>query len=85
MSLGRHRNPEQDVAFGLQQLVDIALKALSPAVNDTTTAIMAIDYLGELVGRLAHTHLPRRPPLRWPPPAGAGAGLRLHRLRVPGL
>ena len=58
VSLGRHRNPEQDVAFGLQQLVDIALKALSPAVNDTTTAIMAIDYLGELVGRLAHRTFP---------------------------
>ncbi|WP_250636929.1 DUF2254 family protein [Hymenobacter sp. PAMC 26628] len=53
VSPGCHRNPEQDVAFGLQQLVDIALKALSPAVNDTTTAIMALDYLGELVGRLA--------------------------------
>ncbi len=58
VSLGRHRNPEQDVAFGLQQLVDIALKALSPAVNDTTTAIMAVDYLGELVGRLAHRTFP---------------------------
>lgn len=58
VSLGRHRNPEQDVAFGLQQLVDIALKALSPAVNDTTTAIMAIDYLGELVGQLAHCTFP---------------------------
>jgi len=53
VSIGRHRNPEQDVAFGLQQLVDIALKALSPAVNDTTTAIMAIDYLGELTAQLA--------------------------------
>ncbi|MDQ2771780.1 MAG: DUF2254 domain-containing protein [Bacteroidota bacterium] len=58
VSLGRHRNPEQDVAFGLQQLVDIALKALSPAVNDTTTAIMAIDYLGELGGQLARREFP---------------------------
>lgn len=58
VSLGRHRNPEQDVAFGVQQLVDIALKALSPAVNDTTTAIMAIDYPGELLGRLARRDFP---------------------------
>ncbi len=58
VSIGRHRNPGQDVAFGLQQLVDIALKALSPAVNDTTTAIMAIDYLGELTGRLARREFP---------------------------
>jgi len=58
VGLGPHRNPAQDVAFGVQQLVDIALKALSPAVNDTTTAIMAIDYLGELVGRLARCDFP---------------------------
>ena len=57
-SIGRHRNPAQDVAFGLQQLVDIALKALSPGINDTTTAIMAIDYLGELGGQLARREFP---------------------------
>ncbi|MGY3091001.1 putative membrane protein [Hymenobacter sp. UYAg731] len=62
VGIGRHRNPAQDVAFGLQQLVDVALKALSPAVNDTTTAIMAIDYLGELGGRLARRDFPN--PLR---------------------
>ena len=56
--IGRHRNPLQDVAFGMQQLVDIALKALSAAVNDTTTAIMAVDYLGELLGRLARREFP---------------------------
>ncbi|MFD1467146.1 DUF2254 domain-containing protein [Hymenobacter caeli] len=58
VGLGPHRNPAQDAAFGVQQLVDIALKALSPAVNDTTTAIMALDYLGELVGRLARREFP---------------------------
>ncbi|WP_210519003.1 DUF2254 domain-containing protein [Hymenobacter terricola] len=62
VSIGRHRNPAQDVAFGVQQLVDIALKALSPAVNDTTTAVMAVDYLGELGGRLARREFPT--PLR---------------------
>ncbi|WP_019949655.1 DUF2254 domain-containing protein [Hymenobacter aerophilus] len=58
VGLGRHRNPTQDVAFGVQQLVDIALKALSPAVNDTTTAVMAIDYLGELTAQLARRDFP---------------------------
>ena len=39
------RTVEGDVAFGLRQIVDIALKALSPAINDSTTAITCIDYL----------------------------------------
>jgi uncharacterized membrane protein len=56
--IGRHRNTEQDVAFGIQQLVDIALKSLSPGINDTTTAIMAIDYLGLVSQRLASRDFP---------------------------
>ncbi|MEZ0612069.1 DUF2254 domain-containing protein [Fibrella sp. WM1] len=60
VSVGRHRNVEQDVAFGIQQLVDITLKALSPGINDTTTAIMAIDYLGATVGLLAEREFPAR-------------------------
>jgi uncharacterized membrane protein len=60
ISIGRHRNIEQDVAFGLQQLVDIALKALSPGINDTTTAIMAVDYLGAIGERLASREFPAR-------------------------
>lgn len=60
VSIGRHRNIEQDVAFGIQQLVDITLKALSPGINDTTTAIMAVDYLGEIGERLARRAFPAR-------------------------
>lgn len=60
VSIGRHRNIEQDVAFGIQQLVDIALKALSPGINDTTTAIMAIDYLGAICEQLAQREFPAR-------------------------
>jgi uncharacterized membrane protein len=60
VSIGRHRNIEQDVAFGIQQLVDIALKALSPGINDTTTAIMAVDYLGAIGERLARREFPAR-------------------------
>ena len=49
---------EQDAAFGLQQLVDVALKALSPGINDPTTACMCIDRLGALLGRLASRRFP---------------------------
>ncbi|KAA9353442.1 DUF2254 domain-containing protein [Larkinella humicola] len=58
IAIGRHRNIEQDVTFGIQQLVDIALKALSPGINDTTTAIMAIDYAGAIMERLASRNFP---------------------------
>lgn len=60
VSVGRHRNVEQDVAFGIQQLVDITLKALSPGINDTTTAVMAVDYLGSVVSQLARREFPTR-------------------------
>ncbi len=58
--LSRYRTIEQDVGFGIRQLVDIALKALSPGVNDTTTAINCIDNLGELIGELASRQMPAR-------------------------
>lgn len=51
--VGRQRTVEQDAAFGLRQAVDIALKALSPGVNDTTTAVQAIDHLSAVLRRLA--------------------------------
>lgn len=60
ISIGRHRNIEQDVAFGIQQLVDVTLKALSPGINDTTTAIMAVDYLGAIGEQLARREFPAR-------------------------
>lgn len=47
------RTYEQDVAFGFRELVDIAERALSPAVNDPTTAAQAIDILHDLLRRLA--------------------------------
>ncbi|MGY2132581.1 DUF2254 domain-containing protein [Hymenobacter sp. HD11105] len=55
--LGSLRTTEQDAGFGLRQIVDIALKALSPGINDTTTAIISIDHLGSLVAQLADRHL----------------------------
>lgn len=52
-TLGRQRTPYKDVAYGIRQLVDVALKALSPGVNDTTTAVMVIDYLTAILVHLA--------------------------------
>lgn len=49
---GPHRTLTQDVAFGVDQLVEIALRALSPAVNDTFTALTCIDWLGECLCRI---------------------------------
>jgi len=60
MVVARHRSIEQDVAFGIQQLVDITLRALSSGVNDTTTAIMAIDHLALASQRLASRPFPPR-------------------------
>lgn len=51
------RTIEQDAAFGVRQLVDIAIKALSPAVNDTTTAVTCVDYLGALLVQLANRRI----------------------------
>ena len=57
-SISNYRTIEQDVSFGIQQIVDIALKALSPGVNDTTTAVNCIHYLGAIVGRIAERDFP---------------------------
>lgn len=54
--LGPIRTMQQDVAFGLRQLVDIALKAISPAVNDPSTATICIDRLGSLLSEIARRH-----------------------------
>lgn len=51
--IGRQRTVEQDVAFGIRQIVDIAMKALSPGINDTTTAVMCVDHLAAILTRLA--------------------------------
>jgi uncharacterized membrane protein len=49
---------EQDAAFGIRQIVDVALKALSPGINDTTTAVMCVDYLSAILARLAPRQVP---------------------------
>ncbi len=51
--IGPLRSMEDDVEFGVLQLVDIALKAISPAVNDPSTAINCVDNLSRLLVRAA--------------------------------
>jgi uncharacterized membrane protein len=51
--IGFERTLEQDASFGLRQLIDMACKALSPAVNDPYTAVQAIEHLTVLYGALA--------------------------------
>lgn len=49
VQLGRERTLEQDPAFAFRIIVDIAEKALSPAINDPTTGVLAIDQLQSLL------------------------------------
>jgi uncharacterized membrane protein len=50
--LGGERTFEQDPKYAIRLLVDIAIKALSPAVNDPTTAVQALDQIEDLLRRL---------------------------------
>jgi uncharacterized membrane protein len=56
-SIDRYRMVEHDSAFGIR-LVDMALRALSPSTNDTTTAVMCVDYLTAILARLAPRQTP---------------------------
>jgi uncharacterized membrane protein len=72
--IGPTRTMQQDVEFGIIQIVDIALRAMSPAVNDPSTAISCVDQLGRIIivwiGRL-------------PPPSHHYAPPHVLRLFVP--
>jgi uncharacterized membrane protein len=50
---GPLRTLSQDIAFGIDQLVEIGIRALSPAVNDTFTALTCIDWLGDSLCKIA--------------------------------
>jgi uncharacterized membrane protein len=50
---GSLRTLSQDIAFGIDQLVEIAIRALSAAVNDTFTALTCIDWLGDCLSKIA--------------------------------
>jgi uncharacterized membrane protein len=51
--VGFERTQEQDAAFGIRQLVDMACKGLSPAVNDPYTAVQAVDHLSVIFCAMA--------------------------------
>ena len=72
--IGSTRTMQQDIEFGIIQIVDIALRALSPAVNDPSTAISCVDQLSRImiqwIGRL-------------PPPTHYYAPPHVLRLVVP--
>ncbi len=57
--LGPTRTLENDIEFGILQIVDIALKAISPAVNDPSTAITCIDQLSSILIRFAARENPQ--------------------------
>jgi len=63
---GASRTLQQDVEFGVLQIVDIALKAISPAVNDPSTAITCVDQLSRILIRFASREAPE--PVLYDPP-----------------
>nr|MBA2794841.1 DUF2254 domain-containing protein [Thermoleophilaceae bacterium] len=53
VAIASERDLDQDVDFGLRQLADTALKAMSPGINDPATAVTCIGYLRSILARLA--------------------------------
>lgn len=60
VALGAERTIEQDPAFALRILVDIAIRALSPAVNDPTTAVQVLNHIEAFLYTVGRTELRRR-------------------------
>jgi uncharacterized membrane protein len=57
-AVGAQRATERDPLFGLELLAEIALRALSPGINDPNTAVNCLDFIGDLLVRLAAHDLP---------------------------
>ena len=57
IAFGRERTIEQDSTFALRVIVDIAIRALSKAINDPTTAVLGIDQLQRLLRNVGKRHL----------------------------
>lgn len=58
ITVGAQRSIEQDAAFGIRQLVDVAVKAISPGINDPTTATDCIDRLTQILVAAGRRHTP---------------------------
>lgn len=50
--IGPFRTPNQDIEFSIRHVIDIALRALSPSLNDSNTALVVVDHLGGSLSRL---------------------------------
>ena len=61
LDLGRSRTVYQDPTFGIRQLVDVATQALSPAINQPSTAVQVIDRLEDLLQRIGRVPAPTGP------------------------
>jgi uncharacterized membrane protein len=57
VEFGDERTFDQDPKYAIRLLVDVAIRALSPAINDPTTAVQALDQIGDLLARLGQRHL----------------------------
>ena len=57
VAFGSERTIDQDPTFAFRIVVDIALKALSPAINDPTTGVLAIDQLHRMLRKVGNRHL----------------------------
>ena len=77
MVLGIERTIEQDPAFAIRVMVDIAIRALSPAVNDPTTAVQVLDHLGDTLRLLGAASLP--PPVQAIDVPSPGVVIRVRR------
>jgi uncharacterized membrane protein len=55
VKIGNHRTLTQDCEFGVAQIVEIAIRALSPAVNDTFTGLACVDWLADVLLSLAES------------------------------
>ncbi len=64
VAFGVERTIDQDAGFAVRIMVDVAIRALSPAVNDPTTAVQVLDHLEELLREMGTTSLERRGELR---------------------
>src|SRR4249919_626236 len=77
VALGVERTIEQDPAFAIRVMVDIAIRALSPAVNDPTTAVQVLDHLGDTLRLLGAASLP--PPVQAIDVPSPGVVIRVRR------
>ena len=56
--LGYQRTPDQDIEFSIRQIVEIAIRALSPGINDPHTAMACIQWLGSAITKMSYYNFP---------------------------